>query len=85
MLMSYIGALKAWLYMPIFSVFGVSAETIRVPIVIITLFSIIILYILCTKALNKKIALIAVLFFALAPSVIEHVRYDVGKCFRAIS
>ena len=64
--------------MPIFSVFGVSAETIRVPIVIITLFSIIILYILCTKALNKKIALIAVLFFALAPSVIEHVRYDVG-------
>ena len=31
MLMPYIGALKAWLYTPIFSVFGVTVDSIRLP------------------------------------------------------
>jgi 4-amino-4-deoxy-L-arabinose transferase-like glycosyltransferase len=35
MLMPYIGALKAWLYAPVFSVFGVSVETIRIPMVLL--------------------------------------------------
>jgi 4-amino-4-deoxy-L-arabinose transferase-like glycosyltransferase len=35
MLMPYIGALKAWLYEPIFSVFGVSVDSVRIPAVLL--------------------------------------------------
>ena len=35
MLMPYIGALKAWLYAPVFALFGVSVETIRVPMILL--------------------------------------------------
>jgi 4-amino-4-deoxy-L-arabinose transferase-like glycosyltransferase len=35
MLMPYIGALKAWIYAPIFAVFGVSVDSIRVPAVLL--------------------------------------------------
>jgi 4-amino-4-deoxy-L-arabinose transferase-like glycosyltransferase len=34
MLMAYIGALKAWLYAPIFSLFGVTVDTVRIPAVL---------------------------------------------------
>lgn len=34
LLMDYIGALKAWLYAPLFTVFGVSVEVVRIPMVI---------------------------------------------------
>jgi 4-amino-4-deoxy-L-arabinose transferase-like glycosyltransferase len=34
MLMAYIGALKAWLYYPIFTIFGVSVDSIRLPAVL---------------------------------------------------
>jgi 4-amino-4-deoxy-L-arabinose transferase-like glycosyltransferase len=34
MLMPYIGALKAWLYAPIFSIFGVSVDTVRIPAIL---------------------------------------------------
>jgi len=37
MLMSYIGALKAYLYFPLFKLFGVSAESIRLPVILISL------------------------------------------------
>lgn len=36
----YIGALKSWLYTPVFAVFGVSIETIRVPAVLLALLAI---------------------------------------------
>jgi hypothetical protein len=36
----YIGALKSWLYAPIFSVFGTSIETIRIPAVLLGLIAI---------------------------------------------
>jgi 4-amino-4-deoxy-L-arabinose transferase-like glycosyltransferase len=36
----YIGALKSWLYAPVFAVFGVSIETIRVPAVLLALLAI---------------------------------------------
>ncbi len=78
LLMAHIGALKAYLYYPIFALFGVSAETIRIPAVILTLFSAFALYLLSAKIFGKKTALLAVLFFALSPSVIQHTRYDVG-------
>jgi 4-amino-4-deoxy-L-arabinose transferase-like glycosyltransferase len=35
MLMPYIGALKAWLYAPIFAIFGVSPDSVRIPVVLL--------------------------------------------------
>src|SRR6202042_2575764 len=35
MVFPYIGALKSWLYDPIFAVFGISPASIRVPVVLI--------------------------------------------------
>ncbi|MFZ2087670.1 MAG: hypothetical protein WAU47_03765, partial [Desulfobaccales bacterium] len=35
MLMSYMGALKAYLFYPIFKIFGVSVYSIRIPMIII--------------------------------------------------
>jgi hypothetical protein len=35
LVMPYIGALKSWLYAPIFAVFGVSTETIRIPVILV--------------------------------------------------
>ena len=37
MLMDYIGALKAWVFAPVFAVFGVSLESIRLPMVLLFL------------------------------------------------
>ena len=36
MVFPYIGALKAWIYTPIFALFGVSALSIRFPVVLIS-------------------------------------------------
>jgi hypothetical protein len=36
MIFPYIGALKAWIYAPIFRLFGVSALTIRLPVILIS-------------------------------------------------
>jgi len=35
MLMDYIGALKAWLYAPVFAIFGTSIESIRIPMILL--------------------------------------------------
>jgi hypothetical protein len=40
LLMDYIGALKAWLFAPLFSIFGISKITVRVPMVLISALSI---------------------------------------------
>ncbi len=40
LLMDYIGALKAWLFTPVFSIFGVSKMTVRAPMVLISALSI---------------------------------------------
>ena len=39
LLMDYIGALKAWIYVPIFSVFGVNVWSIRLPMLMATITS----------------------------------------------
>jgi 4-amino-4-deoxy-L-arabinose transferase-like glycosyltransferase len=52
MLMTYIGALKAWLYAPIFSVFGVSVDTIRVPAVLLAALAIVLAVALVRRLLG---------------------------------
>ncbi len=52
MLMTYIGALKAWLYAPIFSVFGVSVDTIRVPAVLLAALALVLVVALVRRLLG---------------------------------
>jgi 4-amino-4-deoxy-L-arabinose transferase-like glycosyltransferase len=76
MLMSYIGALKAYIYYPIFKVFGVSAYSIRMPMILLSAFSFYFLYFALKHFFNKKLAIAAFALTILNPSVVFFSRYD---------
>src|SRR5438093_7745917 len=54
----YIGALKAWIYTPIFRLFGVSALTIRLPVILIAAVTLLIFY----HAMREKLGAILASF-----------------------
>src|ERR1041385_1911898 len=78
LIMPYLGALKAWLYAPIFYLFGVSAVTIRLPAVLLAAITLLIL----AHFLRAKIGLvwssIAVWIIAVDPANILPSRVDWG-------
>src|SRR5437660_12421986 len=43
-IMPYLGALKAWIYAPVFSLFGVSALTIRLPAILLAAVTLLIFF-----------------------------------------
>ncbi len=61
MVMDYIGALKSWLYIPIFKLFGVNIYSIRVPMVILMYINFYLIYIITLKYFDKLIAIALVL------------------------
>ncbi|MDP2683895.1 MAG: glycosyltransferase family 39 protein [bacterium] len=78
MVFPYIGALKSYLYMPIFYLFGVNIWSIRLPQIIIISISWFILYKTLIIAFNKKLALTTVLFLCIDPSLIAYSKIDQG-------
>jgi len=78
MVFPYIGALKSYIYMPIFYLFGVNILSIRLPHIIIISISLFILYKTLRGFFDKKTALICVLFLSLDPSLISYSRADNG-------
>lgn len=78
MLMPYIGALKAWLYYPIFEIFGVSAYSIRFPVIVIGCFTLWINYRFMNLAFSKAAAIIFIILAAVDPSTLFHTRLDWG-------
>lgn len=78
MLMPYIGALKSWLYYPIFKIFGVDLVTIRLPVVLLGALSLWLTW----QYVQKQFGLLAAVFFilmaALEPSTVFHSRLDWG-------
>src|SRR5437899_11255941 len=52
-IMPYLGALKAWIYAPIFGLFGVSALTIRLPAILIAAVTLLIFYQLLLAQLGR--------------------------------
>jgi 4-amino-4-deoxy-L-arabinose transferase-like glycosyltransferase len=52
MLMPYIGALKAYLYTPIFAVFGVSVDSIRIPAVLLSAVALLLAVLLVRRLLG---------------------------------
>jgi 4-amino-4-deoxy-L-arabinose transferase-like glycosyltransferase len=74
----YIGALKSWLYAPIFSLFGTSAATVRIPVVIIVSASLLLLYLAIRGLVNRPVALLTVVLMAFDQSLFWYTRNDVG-------
>lgn len=77
-LMPYIGALKAWFYFPIFKLIDISIYSIRLPMVLIGLMTMILNYLFVKKFFNKNIAIIFLVFSVFDISTIMTTRIDWG-------
>jgi len=78
MIFPYIGALKSWLYYPLFKVFGNSAAVIRVPAVVITSLGLLFVYPAVRDLVNRPVALLAFVALCFDNSVFWLTRDDVG-------
>ena len=78
LLMNYIGALKAYLFAPIFALLGVSAATIRWPAIVISMASIVLTYALARLSLRPGAAATAAALVALDPVFVMLTKVDWG-------
>lgn len=78
MLMTYLGALKAYLYAPLFHLFPISPLTVRLPVIIIGAATLILTCILVSRLAGWRIAAASALLMATDPSYIFHTRIDFG-------
>jgi 4-amino-4-deoxy-L-arabinose transferase-like glycosyltransferase len=67
MLMPYIGAVKAWLYAPIFTVFGVSVDSVRVPAVLLAALALVFAVLLVYRLLGRWPAVVLAVLLATDP------------------
>ena len=74
----YIGALKSWIYAPIFSIFGASALTVRLPVILITTAGLPLVYMAIRDLINRPVALLSVTLLSFDNSVFWLTRDDVG-------
>lgn len=78
LLMEYIGALKAWIYNPIFSVWDVNPWSVRIPALLIGISGEIFLIFALKHLFDWKTALIGAPLLLLDPDVLMHSRLDWG-------
>jgi hypothetical protein len=78
LLMSYLGALKAYLYYLIFKIFGVSVLSVRLPMVILSAISLWILFEGVKRYFDEMTALTALVIMVFDCSFINYTRFDVG-------
>jgi dolichyl-phosphate-mannose-protein mannosyltransferase len=74
----YIGALKSWLYTPIFKLFGVSAVSIRLPAILISCGTLTFGYLLLRRILTPLWAVAFTLACAVHPGFVLLTRVDLG-------
>lgn len=74
----YLGALKAWIYAPVFRLFGVSALTVRLPVILIGALTLLIFYWAIRRELGAVWAAIVVWIMAVDPANIFPSRLDWG-------
>lgn len=77
-LMTYLGALKAWLYWPIFKIFGVSVWSIRLPVVLLGGAGLFLLAKLLRLKGEGRAAWMFLFLLALNPAFVWGVRVDFG-------
>lgn len=78
LIMPYLGALKAWIYAPIFHLFKVSPLTIRLPVIIIAALTLLILYRAMRDMIGALWAVIVVSIMAIDPANVFPSRLDWG-------
>jgi len=78
MLMEYIGALKALLYAPIFTLFGMSPTTVRLPVVLVGLITLLVTYALVQRIFGRWVAVLTLLLLATDPTFIFANKLDWG-------
>lgn len=78
MIMAYIGALKSWLYAPIFALFGVTPMTIRLPVVILTALTLCFAFLMARRLFGALLATLFVGVLATDPALIYNVGLDYG-------
>jgi 4-amino-4-deoxy-L-arabinose transferase-like glycosyltransferase len=78
MLMPYIGALKAWIYYPVFKIFGVTALSVRLPVILMGASAIWFTYEYVRRLFSPSAGWIAASLLAVDPSFIFHTRWDWG-------
>lgn len=78
LLMDYIGALKAWLYTPIFALFGVSIPSIRIPMVLVFVGSVAIAVLVVWRYSRPWVAVVTTLLLTTDPVFALMSRADWG-------
>ena len=77
-IMPYLGALKAWIYAPVFALFGVSPLTIRLPAILLAAVTLLIFYQIMRAKLGLIWAIIALWIMAVDPANLFPSRLDWG-------
>lgn len=78
MLMPYIGALKAYLYVPILKLFGASPLALRLPPILLGAAALMLYWTIARRFLGSRAAMLFALLLATDPSYLYHVRLDWG-------
>jgi 4-amino-4-deoxy-L-arabinose transferase-like glycosyltransferase len=78
MVMTYVGALKAFVYRPIFRVWSPSAASVRIPAILLGTVTIWLFYVLVKRTLDAKTALFATALLATDSSFLLTTRWDWG-------
>ena len=81
---AYGGALKAWLWAPIFAAFGVSPVTIRLPAILLTLVTILLVWKAARAWLGPRNGAFATAIFSLDPGLLFNARCDTGPIVLAM-
>ena len=77
-IMPYLGALKAWIYAPVFALFGVSPLTLRLPAILLAAVTLLIFYQLMRAKLGAVWAIIPLWIMAVDPANLFPSRLDWG-------
>ena len=78
MQMSYLGSFKAWVYAPIFKLFGVTPATIRLPMILLGAITLYLLYLFLSNTVSPAAGLMALALLALEPTFLWTTRCDWG-------
>jgi 4-amino-4-deoxy-L-arabinose transferase-like glycosyltransferase len=78
LIMSYVGALKAWIYYPLFSIFPVNCWTVRLPSILIGVAGGLALVIALWRGFGRSTALAGSVMILLDPTMLMHSRLDWG-------
>jgi 4-amino-4-deoxy-L-arabinose transferase-like glycosyltransferase len=78
MVYPYTGAVKSWLYDPIFGIFGTSPTTIRLPVVLLVSAGLVLVYLAVRDLVNRPVAVLAFGALCFDQSLMWLTRDDVG-------